>query len=126
MLTAHDLVMEAKKHIVEVTPQEARSLLDSGLLLLDVREPAEYEEGHVPRAINIPRGMLEFKMSQDESLSNRQQPILLYCKTSGRAALSAVALQTLGFEQVRSIAGGFDAWCGASLPTDKPKALSFE
>ena len=126
MLTAHDLVQEAKKRIVEVSPQEAQSLLDSGLLLLDVREPAEYEEGHVPGAINIPRGMLEFKMSQEESLTNRQRPIMLYCKTSGRAALSAVALQTLGFEHVRSISGGFDAWCAAGLPTDKPKALSFE
>ncbi len=126
MLTAHDLVQEAKKRIVEVSPQEAQSLLDSGLLLLDVREPAEYEEGHVPGAINIPRGMLEFKMSQEESLTNRQRQILLYCKTSGRAALSAVALQTLGFEHVRSILGGFDGWCAAGLPTDKPKALSFE
>lgn len=126
MLTAHDLVMEAKKHIFEVSPEQARGLLGPDMLVLDVREPYEYVEGHIPGAVNIPRGMLEFKMTQDETLSDRNRQILIYCKTSGRAALSAVALQTLGYTHVHSISGGFDAWCDAVLPTDKPEPLSFE
>ena len=126
MKTAHDLVLEAKKNIQEVTLDEARLEMNAGVLLIDVREPGEFEEGHVPGATNIPRGMLEFKMSQDEKLADRNRPILIYCKTSGRAALSAAALQSLGYVCVHSIAGGFDAWCGAGFPTDKPKSLSFE
>ncbi len=126
MLTAHDLVLEAKKHIREISLEEANLLRDEKALLIDVREAAEYEEGHVPGAINIPRGILEFKMTQDESLADRHRSILLYCKTSGRAALSALALQMLGYFNVSSIAGGFDAWYGAKLPTDKPKTLTFE
>lgn len=126
MKTAHDLVLEAKKNIQEVTLDEARLEMNAGVLLIDVREPGEFEEGHVPGAMNIPRGMLEFKMSQDEKLADRNRSILVYCKTSGRAALSAAALQSLGYACVHSIAGGFDAWCGAGFPTDKPKSLSFE
>lgn len=126
MRTAHDLVMEAKKHVAEISIEEAQKLLCSDTLIVDVREPFEYEEGHVPGAINIPRGMLEFKMTQDEVLIDRNRPILLYCKTSGRAALSAVALKSLGYDHVRSIAGGFDSWSAATMPTDKPGALSFE
>ena len=126
MLAAHDLVLEAKKHIREISLEEANLLRDNNVLLIDVREPGEYGEGHVPGAMNIPRGMLEFKMTQDECLADRQRPVLLYCKTSGRAALSAVALQTLGYSDVCSVAGGFDAWCDAGLPTDTPKPLTFE
>lgn len=126
MLTAHDLVQEAKKRIAEIDPEDAQALLGADLLLVDVREPLEFEEGHVPGAVNIPRGVLEFKMTQDESLADRGRQILIYCKTSGRAALSAVALQTLGYGHVQSIAGGFDAWCVLGLPTAKPGTLSFE
>lgn len=126
MKTAHDLVMEAKQHIVEISLEESQQHLLSKPLLIDVREPQEFEAGHVPGARNIPRGMLEFVMSQDESLTDRQRPIVLYCKTSGRAALSAESLQKLGFAHIRSIAGGFDAWLAAGLPTEKPKPLSFD
>ena len=126
MKTAHDLVMEAKQHIVEISLAEAQQQLQTQPLLLDVREPQEYESGHIPGARNIPRGMLEFVMSQDETLSDRNRAIMIYCKTSGRAALSAESLKKLGYVQVRSIAGGFDAWLAAGLPTDKPKPLSFE
>ena len=126
MKTAHDLVLEAKQHIVEITLEEAQRQLALKPLLIDVREPQEYEAGHVPGAMNIPRGILEFMMTQDEALSDRQRAIILYCKTSGRAALSAQSLQKLGFAQIRSIAGGFDAWLAAGLPIDRPKPVSFE
>ena len=126
MKTAHDLVLEAKQHIQEVATDEALQALATKPLVLDVREPDEFQQGHLPSAINIPRGMLEFRMSQDPSLIDRQRSILLYCKTSGRAALAANALQQLGFSNVQSIAGGFDAWCAAGLPTETPKSLTFE
>ena len=126
MKTAHDLVLEAKQHIREISLQEALASLDAKPLVLDVREPDEFQQGHLPSAINIPRGVLEFRMSQEPTLTNRDREILIYCKTSGRAALAAEALQKLGFTTVQSVAGGFDAWQTAGLPTETPKSLSFE
>ena len=126
MKTAHDLVLEAKQHIQEISADDALASLAKKPLVLDVREPEEFQQGHLPSATNIPRGMLEFRMSQDPLLMERQRNILLYCKTSGRAALAANSLKQLGFSNVQSIAGGFDAWCAAGLPTETPKSLTFE
>ena len=126
MKTAHDLVLEAKQHISEISLEEALSSLAAKPLVLDVREPDEFQQGHLPSAINIPRGVLEFRMSQEPTLTDRSRQILLYCKTSGRAALAAEALQKLGFTAVQSVAGGFDAWHAAGLPTETPKPLTFE
>ncbi|MEN9901854.1 MAG: hypothetical protein RL651_518 [Pseudomonadota bacterium] len=126
MKTAHDLVLEAKQHIQEISADDALASLKKQPLVLDVREPEEFQQGHLPSATNIPRGMLEFRMSQDPLLMERQRNILLYCKTSGRAALAANSLKQLGFSNVQSIAGGFDAWCAAGLPTETPKSLTFD
>lgn len=126
MKTAHDLVLEAKQHIHEISLEDALASLAAKPLVLDVREPDEFQQGHLPSATNIPRGILEFRMSQEPTLTDRQREILLYCKTSGRAALAAEALQKLGFTAVRSVSGGFDAWHAAGLPTETPKSLTFE
>jgi rhodanese-related sulfurtransferase len=126
MKTAHDLVLEAKQHIREISLEDALASLEAKPLVLDVREPDEFQQGHLPSAINIPRGVLEFRMSQEPTLTDRNRDILLYCKTSGRAALAADALRKLGFTAVQSVAGGFDAWLAAGLPTETPKPLTFE
>ena len=91
-----------------------------------MREPAEFDTGHIRGAANIPRGVLEFQVEAhpavanvvDPALSQKQQPVLVYCRTGGRAALAAVALQELGFDNVRSIEGGITAWIDAGLPLD--------
>jgi rhodanese-related sulfurtransferase len=117
-LTALDLVAEAKARITEIdlaTAQAARY----GALLLDVREPAEFDGGRIPGAINIPRGLLEFKIGDHPQLAQRDRDILIYCKTSGRAALAALNLQRMGYVGVRSIHGGFDAWVQAGLPVER-------
>lgn len=95
-------------------------------MLIDVREADEFREGHIAGALNIPRGLLEFKLSGTPELAARDMSIVLYCKTSGRAALSAAALQDMGYLHVQSIAGGFDAWVGANKPVVKPSLPSFE
>lgn len=80
MKTAHDLVLEAKQHIYEISLEDALSALAAKPLVLDVREPEEYQLGHLPSATNIPRGILEFRMSQEPTLTDRQREILIYCK----------------------------------------------
>ena len=126
MKTAHDLVALAKTGITEVSLANAPQAIKDSDLLLDVREADEYANGHIPGAIHMSRGMLEFKLSGNPALSARDLKIVLYCKTSGRAALAAKALHEMGYLHVESIAGGFDAWVAAGNPIAKPEPVEFE
>ncbi len=110
MKTALDLVAEARFHITEIPLAAAEDAIHDADVLIDVREPEEYQAGHIPGALLIPRGLLEFKIGMDADLAPRDTRIVLYCKTSGRATLCAHALQQMGYHHVKSIAGGFDAW----------------
>ena len=126
MKTAHDLVMAAKARIQEVSLEGAEQAIREADVLLDVREADEFAAGHLPGAIHASRGMLEFKLSNSPQLSSRDLKIVLYCKTSGRAALAACALHDMGYLQVKSISGGFDAWVSAGKPVVKPSLPTFE
>jgi rhodanese-related sulfurtransferase len=126
MKTAHDLVALAKSQIKEVSLADAPQQIQESDILLDVREADEYASGHIPGAIHMSRGMLEFKVSSNPALSARDLKIVLYCKTSGRAALAAKALHEMGYFNIESIAGGFDAWVAAGNPVVKPQPLEFE
>ena len=126
MKTAHDLVAAAKSRVQEVSIDDAEPVIRDADVLIDVREADEFAAGHLSGAVNIPRGLLEFKLSASPALQSRDLNILLYCKTSGRAALSAAALHEMGYLNVRSLAGGFDAWAAAGKPVAKPQQPSFE
>ncbi len=122
-LNAADLVAAARQRIREVAPAEFHTVPDDAVVI-DVREPAEFEAGHLPGAINIPRGVLEFQVDAHPAvadatapaLSHRDRPVVVYCLSGGRAALSADSLRQLGFSDVRSIAGGLNGWREAGLP----------
>ena len=125
MKTAHDLVLAARAQIQELSPQDAqRWQAVTAALVLDVREPDEFAAGHLPGAVNVPRGMLEFRIG--ELQPDGGAAILLYCKTSGRAALATQSLHSLGYTQLRSVAGGFDQWQADGLSVEKPVLPSFE
>lgn len=126
MKTAHDLVAAAKSEIKEVELADATQAIQDADVLLDVRETDEYASGHIPGAIHISRGLLEFKLSNDPSFSARDMKIVLYCKNSGRAALASKALHEMGYLHVQSISGGFDAWAAAGEPIAKPEAIKFQ
>lgn len=126
MKTAHDLVTAAKTRIQEVSINDAEQAIREADVLLDVREAEEYAAGHLPGAIHASRGMLEFKLSSNPQLSSRDLNVVLYCKTSGRAALAACALHDMGYLNVKSISGGFDAWANAGKPVVKPSLPTFE
>ncbi len=124
-LTVNDLVAAARGRIRELSPAELASApMAEDRVLIDVREPEEYAAGHLPGAINLPRGMLEFRIEAhpamacvaSESLSVKTRPLVLYCLTGGRAALATASLQQLGFSRVSSLAGGITAWREACLP----------
>lgn len=125
-LTASDLVALARVAITEVDAAAVAALVQSGAPLIDVREPAEYAAGHLPGAVNIPRGVLEFEVdghpavncSKDPALAHREAPVVLYCRSGGRAALAAEALKRLGFARPVSLAGGYVGWSAAGHPVE--------
>jgi rhodanese-related sulfurtransferase len=124
-VSPHDLVIEAKAQIKEVSTIEGQALLGKRIII-DVREYDEYVAGHLPGAINIPRGVLEFKIGTVPECANKDGAYLLYCRTSGRAALSAVQLQKIGYGDIVSMAGGFEFWANEGRPTEKPIPVNFE
>jgi rhodanese-related sulfurtransferase len=126
MKTANDLVTAAKTHIQEVALNDAEHAIREADVLLDVREADEFAAGHLPGAIHVSRGLLEFKLSNSPELSSRNLKIVLYCKTSGRAALAACTLHDMGYLQVKSISGGFDAWASAGKPVVRPSLPTFD
>ena len=126
MKTAHDLVVQAKQAVQEISVEQAVAAIQTCDVLIDVREADEYAAGHLPGAIHMSRGMLEFKMAGNLKMQSRDLNIMLYCKTSGRAALSAKSLADMGYTHVRSIAGGVDAWVAAGHEVYKPAQPSFE
>lgn len=126
MKTAHDLVAAAKTRVQEVALADAEQAIRDADVLVDVREADEFAAGHLGGAVHISRGMLEFKFSANPALQPRDLKIMLYCKTSGRAALAAAALHEMGYLNVQSIAGGFDAWAAAGKPVAKPEVPSFD
>jgi rhodanese-related sulfurtransferase len=127
-LTAHDLINAARSRIREVTAQELLAITSRGAPIVDVREPDEFADGHIPGAVNIPRGLLEFEVDGHpavanrtaEALSHRGQPVVLYCLSGGRSALAAEALQRLGFVAPVSLAGGILGWQDAGHPIATP------
>ena len=126
MKSALDLVAEARTRIHEIDLDAAEAAIRSADLLLDVREADEFHAGHIPGAVHIPRGLLEFKLSAAPELAARDLDLVLYCKTSGRAALAADALRSMGYLKVQSIAGGFDAWTAAGKPVVTPSLPAFD
>jgi len=123
-LSASDLVAAAKARITEVSVDAFAAEEHRDDVLIDVREPAEFEMGHLAGAINIPRGVLEFQVeahpamacATDPALALRERAITLYCRTGGRSALAADALQQMGFSKVRSMAGGITTWTERGHP----------
>jgi len=114
-ITAMDMVAAAKSNI-SVCSIEVASPLLSTHLILDVREPAEYAAGHLAGAINIPRGVLEFKIGAHPDFQNKQDAdILVYCLTGGRSALATEALNKLGYSKAISMEGGVTAWKESGL-----------
>lgn len=116
--TPTDLVNEAKEKVCEISPADAKEKIDSGapLFVLDVREPDEFGKGHIPKAVNIPRGLLEFKVGS--TIPNKDAHIIAYCKSGGRSCLACSTLQELGYKNVESIAGGWKAWLKEGYPVE--------
>src|SRR2546423_1023071 len=116
--SASQIVAQARQSIPEITVVQAREELAQGQvgLLLDVREPAEWEKGHIPGAVLAPRGMLEWyadpttTYAKPELTTKRDAHIIVACASGGRSMLAAQTLQSMGYTDVVNMAGGFNEW----------------
>ncbi|MCP5350969.1 MAG: sulfurtransferase [Oceanospirillaceae bacterium] len=111
-LNKDDLLAVARANITIVDAAHAEAFIKAGAVCLDVREPAEYAAGHLPDAVHVPRGVLEFMVDNHPALQKRDAAMLVYCKNGGRSTLACDTLQKMGFTQVKMLAGGFDNWAG--------------
>ncbi|HEY6605759.1 MAG TPA: molybdopterin-synthase adenylyltransferase MoeB [Gaiellaceae bacterium] len=122
MPSYRDLLQQVRDEIAEVDAGGARELIDArDPLIVDVREQDEWDEGHIPGAIHIPRGFLESRIERAAPDSTR--PVLLYCSAGNRSAFAAKTLAELGYEDVASLAGGFTDWKRNGFPVELSAGL---
>lgn len=110
--STQEMVAEAKQQITEVNIAASKQLLAEGnIVLVDTREESEYAAGHLDNAVFLPRGVLEFKIGNMPELADKSKAVLIYCRSGNRSALAAKTMQQLGYSNVLSMAGGYEAWC---------------
>ena len=116
------LVAEAKKQIMEISPDDAQKQAELGAaVLIDVREDDDWREDHAKGAKHLNRGAIEMEI--EEQVPDLKTPIICYCGGGSRSALVAESLQKMGYENVRSLAGGFCAWKEAGLPSARSDCI---
>lgn len=123
-LNRYQLIALARSQITETSPLELDDRLRNGRapLIVDIRERDEYEEGHVPGALFIPRGFLELRIEQHAF--DPETPIVLYCAGGVRSALAARNLKEMGYSNVESLIGGYNGWINEGLPFQVPRVLT--
>jgi sulfur-carrier protein adenylyltransferase/sulfurtransferase len=122
MSTYRDLLAQVKDEIEEIDAVRVRDLIASDSpAVVDVREQGEWDEGHIPNAVHVPRGHLESRI--EGTLPDRSRPVVVYCASGNRSAFAAKTLDELGYEKVVSLAGGFTDWKRNGFPFELPETL---
>jgi molybdopterin/thiamine biosynthesis adenylyltransferase/rhodanese-related sulfurtransferase len=125
MATYRDLLSQAKARIREVdTAQAEAAIATPGTVVLDVREPDEYEQGAIVGSIHIPRGHLESQV--ENKVLDKGAPVLIFCAAGNRSAFAADTLVQLGYTDVVSVAGGFNKWKNEGRAWAAPRTLTPE
>src|SRR5256885_779933 len=115
MATYRELLQQVRTEISELDATQARELIEDGApVVVDVREQDEWDEGHIPGAVHIPRGHLESRIERAAPDHSRQ--VLVYCSAGNRSAFAAKTLEELGYKEVASLAGGFTDWKRNGFP----------
>jgi rhodanese-related sulfurtransferase len=129
-----DLIAECLPKIKEVMPWDIDQLRqeDPNLLILDIREPYEYETARIDNSLNVPRGILEtaceygYEETIPELVKARERPVLVICRSGNRSALAAYVMQQLGYRNVASLKTGLRGWNDYELPLIKADGQPLE
>jgi molybdopterin/thiamine biosynthesis adenylyltransferase/rhodanese-related sulfurtransferase len=125
MPTYRDFFADIKKRIHEATPEQVQDLIQSGDVQLgDVREKDEWNAGHIPGAVHLPKSYLE--QWAEDRLPEKEKTTILYCAGGVRSAMAADTLQKLGYQNVISMAGGFNRWKDSGKPWTTPASFTPE
>ena len=124
MATYRELLAQVKEEIEEISTIEAQERLDSteSPLFVDVREPDEWAEGHVPGAIHLSRGLLESRI--EGLIPDKSRALAVYCSGGSRSAFAVKVLGEMGYTDVVSVAGGFVDWKRNGFDVTIPRVLS--
>ena len=122
MPTYRELLEQTKSEIDEIDADGAQAL--EGAVWIDVREADEWQEGHLPGAVHIPRGFLESRV--EGVAPDKSTEVVVYCASAARSAFAAKTLEELGYENGHSLAGGFTDWKRNGLEITMPRTLSPE
>jgi molybdopterin/thiamine biosynthesis adenylyltransferase/rhodanese-related sulfurtransferase len=120
--TYRELLEQVKAEIVEVDARQAQET--TGAAWIDVREGDEWQEGHIPGAVHVPRGYLESRI--ETAVPDKSTPVILYCAAGNRSAFAAKTLLELGYTNVSSLHGGFTDWKRNGNDIKLPRTLSPE
>ena len=105
----------SKPTIAEITPEETRTKQKAGAVIVDVREPSEWREGHIPGAVHIPLGSLSGRLHELDP----SQEIVTVCRSGHRSMTAAQVMQRAGFSRVSNMAGGMISWMRQRFPVSK-------
>jgi molybdopterin/thiamine biosynthesis adenylyltransferase/rhodanese-related sulfurtransferase len=123
MASFRDLLSQAKASITEIDTNEAqRRITAGGAVVLDVREPDEFEQGALAGVLHIPRGHLEAQI--EGRITDKSMPVVVYCAGGVRSAFAAKTLAELGYTDVVSMDGGFGRWKDEGKPWKTPVSLT--
>src|SRR5918911_1531302 len=120
-----EVLKQIKAQIQEVDPADVHADLRNGVVLVDVREAEEFEAGHIPGAVHVPRSYLETRI--ENAVPDKSGRVILYCASGNRSAWAADALQkVLGYENVESMKGGITLWKDRGYDVEVPPSLTPE
>ncbi len=124
--SSRDMMRQARQDVIEWSAVDVGGRLARGepLTLVDVRETVEWNDGHIPDAVHVPRGFLEMQI--EAAVPDKDAPVVLYCASGVRSVFAAKTLRQMGYRQPISMAGGIVAWKNAGLPTNLPRTLNEE
>lgn len=125
---SRELMRQARRQVAEWTPAQANEVLtrqhkegQNEVVLVDVREKNEWDEGYIPGATHVAKGYLEQRI--EEVVPDKSQKVLLYCAGGVRSMYAGLTLKQMGYEDVISLAGGFGQWKNGGLPVAQPRTL---
>jgi len=122
MADYRELLQQVRSEISEIDATHARDRIESGEpIVVDVREQNEWDEGHIPGAVHVPRGHLESRI--ERLAPDPARPVVVYCSVGNRSAFAAKTLAELGYEDVVSLAGGFTDWKRNGFPVQLQAGL---
>ena len=128
---SREIMRQARRQVPEWTPTQVNDVLahqhetspgDQEIVVVDVREKHEWNEGHIPAALHVPRGFLELQI--EEAVPDKSKTVVLYCAGGVRSLMAGTTLQQMGYKDVISMSGGFGQWKANGYSFIQPRVLS--